>query len=95
MDTPTQALNSLNSKISGAAGILNTVAAAAMTVEQIAAQAVSVTGQALSGSQKLTAAITLANAIDPALAAVTVPIDGIFTAVVGVLNMFGIFKHKG
>ena len=92
MDTPVQAIASLNERLSSTASSLTTIASAATTVESLASQAVAATGTAPSSAQKLQAGIALATAIDPQLSATVGSVETIFGAVVGVLNLFGIFR---
>lgn len=93
MDTPRQAIASLNGQLAANTNLLNNVASAAIAVEQMATQATQLTGGIMSGADKLKAGIAIVSAFDPAIAAPVASIEAIFGAVVGALNLFGIFKH--
>ncbi len=93
MDSSSQAIASLNDKLASSTSLLNNVASAAIAVEQMAAQANQLTGGIMSGADKLKAGIAIVSALDPAIAAPVASIEAIFGAVVGALNLFGIFKH--
>ncbi len=73
---------------------LNTIAAAIQSVESIATTAVAVTGTAPTNEQKLNAALSIATAADPAIAPYTAAASVIISALVGIYNLFGVFKKK-
>jgi hypothetical protein len=94
MDTISQAFSSFNAALGASSSVINTVAAASLGVEQMAAQAVATGAQAMTGPQKLQAALSLASALDPQINAVALPLESIFSAVVGIWHLFGVFpKH--
>lgn len=72
---------------------LATVTTAIQTVETLAVNAVAQGTAAPTNAQKLEAAISLASAIDPAIGVWVVPAEALINALVGVFNIFGIFKH--
>jgi hypothetical protein len=73
---------------------LEIIAGAVQTVETLAATAVAQTGTTPTAQQKLNAAVAIATAVDPELAPRVTLVQSIISSLVGVFNIFGIFKKK-
>jgi hypothetical protein len=71
---------------------LNTIATAIQTVETAATTAVAATGQSPTSTQKLQAAVTIAAALNPNIAALVTPVESLISSMVSVFNLFGLFK---
>lgn len=69
---------------------LASIAASVQAVEALAAQAPA----SISGADKLAAATALATAANPELAVKASAVSTIIGSLVGILNVFGIFKKK-
>lgn len=72
---------------------LETAAAAATQVEQLSAVALAQTGSTPSNAQKLQAALSIASAVNPTIGADAAAATLLINALVGVFNLFGIFKR--
>lgn len=73
---------------------LNTIATSIQQVETIAIAAVAAGATAPTSQQKLDAAIMIATTIDPTLQEKITPVKAIVSSLVGVFNLFGLFKKK-
>lgn len=72
---------------------LETAAAAATQVEQMAQFALVQTGNAPSNAQKLQAAVAIASAVNPLIATNAQAATSMINSLVSVFNLFGIFKR--
>lgn len=88
------ALTRANNTIAVNTGHLQTIATATQAVESMAQTALATTGQPPTAAQKVAAAVQIASALDPQVVQVTTPLEVLIGSVVGIFNLFGIFKHS-